>query len=254
MKKWIIVSLVLMLFVPYSNAYASPALVDISKENTYPNPLQNIPELQPSELTKALLETANVKIHNPDLIKMLNDSTIFAPPTAIGYRASIFLGQFPLNYTSQETKINYEHEKVNTNYVDNRGRSTPEQLTYRQEAQKQIKGNLTARISQEEVVKKMVLVTAMKNTNLPLAFQTTIGFGTQKGQKYNAQLGKVSYLYTYNPAVSEKGTITYGEVYLVLKGRKKTLVVKNVTSQGIGAFIPVQDKITFRFLTTQLPR
>ncbi|MBD4935389.1 hypothetical protein GUF79_04570, partial [Xanthomonas citri pv. citri] len=52
----------------------------------------------------------------------------------------------------------------------------------------------------------------------------------------------------------EKGKVTYGEVYLVLKGNKRKLVVKNVTSQGIGAWIPVQDHVTFGFQLSSLPR
>jgi hypothetical protein len=36
-------------------------------------------------------------------------------------------------------------------------------------------------------------------------------------------------------------------VYLVIKGTKRTIVVKNVTSQGIGAWIPVQDHLSFTY-------
>ncbi|MBR9742388.1 YfkD family protein, partial [Bacillus paranthracis] len=35
---------------------------------------------------------------------------------------------------------------------------------------------------------------------------------------------------------------------------KRKLVVKNVTSQGIGAWIPVQDHVTFGFQMTAQPR
>ncbi|MCI3987556.1 YfkD family protein, partial [Bacillus vallismortis] len=61
-------------------------------------------------------------------------------------------------------------------------------------------------------------------------------------------------LNAYAPAVNEKGKVTYGEVYLVLKWNKRKLVVKNVTSQGIGACIPVQDHVTFGFQLVSQPR
>ena len=32
------------------------------------------------------------------------------------------------------------------------------------------------------------------------------------------------YLYAYTPAVNEKGKVTFGEVYLVLKGNQKDLL------------------------------
>lgn len=48
--------------------YQMPSSVmNIAKENTYPNPTQDLPSLQPSEFTKDLLSTSKVKIENPDL-------------------------------------------------------------------------------------------------------------------------------------------------------------------------------------------
>lgn len=58
---------------------------------------------------------------------------------------------------------------------------------------------------------------------------------------------QVGYLYSYVPAVNERGRVTYGEVYIVLKGGKRQILVQNVTQQGIGAWIPVQDHVSFRF-------
>lgn len=40
----------------------------------------------------------------------------------------------------------------------------------------------------------------------------------------------------------------------MLKGSKKTLVVKNITSQGIGAWIPIQDHVSFGFIVSERPR
>lgn len=230
------------------------SVLKITKENTYPNPTQDMPTLQPSELTQSLIGTSKVKIENPDLIRMLNETTVNSTPFAIGYRAIIYLGQWPLNYESSETAPNWEYQKINTNYFDNRGGIAPYQIHYVQEAQKIVRGGLTAKVPNTEDVKKMMLLKAMKNSGLPLAFETIIGAGTKKDHKYNIPPRRLGYLYGYAPAVNEKGKVTYGEVYLMLKGNKKMIIIKNVTSQGVGAWIPVQDHVSFGFLASERPR
>lgn len=230
------------------------SVMNISKDNTYPNPTQDLPYLQPSELTQTLIQSAKVKIENPDLIRILNESSISKAPFALGYRAKIFLGEWPLNYESMETTTNWEYQKVNTNFFDNRGGQTFHKIHYNQEVQRRVKGGLTANIANEEDVKKMMLLKAMKKTSLPLAFDTIIGMGTKKEQVYNIPTKRLGYLHAYAPAVNEKGKVTYGEVYLVLKGSKKSIEVKNITSQGIGAWIPVQDHVSFMFIVSETPR
>lgn len=257
MRKWIL-SCVISLLVAYSPALATAAIpnsaVDISKENTYPNPTQDLPYLQPSPFAKQLIESANVKIENPELIRLLNESSVSSTPFALGYRATIYLGQWPLDYQSLETSTNWEYQKVNTNFLDNRGGNAPQKLYYKQELQKHIRGGLTAPVPNEEAVKKMMLLTAMKKTNLPLSFSTVIGIGTKKDQPYQVPVKKLGYLYAYAPAVNEKGKVTYGEVYIVLKGNKKKIVVKNVMTQGVGAWIPVQDRLLFSYMISDQPR
>ncbi|KPD00269.1 hypothetical protein LR69_01559 [Geobacillus sp. BCO2] len=61
-------------------------------------------------------------------------------------------------------------------------------------------------------------------------------------------------MYAYAPAVNEKGKVTYGEVYVVLKGNKKKIVVKNVTTRGVGAWIPVQDRLYMSYVVSEQPR
>lgn len=229
------------------------SVLNITKENTYPNPTQDLPRLQPSELTADLIATTKVKIENPNLIRMLNETNVNSTPFAIGYRAVIYLGHWPLNYESTETAPNWEYQKVNTNYFDNRGGKANYQIHYVQEAQKIVEGGLTAKVPQADDVKKMMLLRAAEKTNLPLAFQTVVGAGTKKGHVYNIAPKRLGYLYGYAPAVNEKGKVTYGEVYLMLKGNKKMIVVKNVTSQGIGAWIPIQDYISFQFIASDKP-
>ncbi|AZV41290.1 YfkD famly protein [Peribacillus asahii] len=231
-----------------------PAVLNITKENTYPNPTQDLPRLQPSELAQQLLDSSGVPIENPELIRMLNESTIAKAPLAFGYRATIYLGHWALNYQSTETAPNWEYQKVNTNYYDNRGGNLPYSIHYVQEAQKTVHGGLTAKIPKAEDVQKMMLLKATEKTKLPLAFETIIGAGTKKDHVYNIPAKRLGYLYGYASAVNEKGKVTYGEVYLHLKGSKRTLTIKNVTSQGIGAWIPIQDHLSFSFTASQQPR
>jgi len=230
------------------------SVLDITKENTYPNPTQDLPYLQPSDLAKKLLETADVPIQNPDLIRILNESTIQTTPTQFGFRATIYLGQWPLSYESTETNINWEYKQANVNKFDNRGCNSPQKIHYIQEDEAVIKGGLTSRINNAEEVQKMMMLTAAKKTELPLAFETVIGQGTKKDRVYNVAPKKLGYLYAYAPAVNEKGKVTFGEVYLEFKGSKVRLKIKNITQQGIGAWIPVQDHLSFKFVTTDTPR
>jgi hypothetical protein len=229
------------------------SVLNIAKENTYPNSTQDQPYLQPSEWSQELIETSNVKIENPNLIRILNESTVNKAPT-IGLRATIYLGEWPLNYASTETSPNWEYQKVNTNYFDNRGGKSNYQIHYVQEAQKVVKGGLTAKVPHADDVEKMMLIKAMDKSKLPLAFQTIVGAGTKKDQVYNISPKRLGYLYAYAPAINEKGKVTYGEVFLVMKGTKRSIVVKNVTSQGVGAWIPVQDHVHFGFMASESPR
>ncbi|MCL6570359.1 MAG: YfkD family protein [Bacillus sp. (in: Bacteria)] len=231
-----------------------PSVRNITKENTYPNSTQDLPFLQPSDLTKKLIRSSKIKIENPDLIRLLNESSINSTPFAIGYRAIVYLGQWPLNYDSAETSSNWEFQKINTNFFDNRGGKVPYQIKYVQETQKYIRGGLTAKIANSEDVKKMMLLKATEKTHLPLSFETIIGAGTKNDHIYNIPANRLGYLYAFAPGVNEKGKVTYGEVYLMLKGNKKSIVIKNVTSQGIGAWIPIQDYVSFSFAASERPR
>ncbi|WP_188389500.1 YfkD famly protein [Priestia taiwanensis] len=222
-------------------------VLDISKENTYPNPTQDLPRLQPSKLAQELLQSTNIRMENADLIRLFNESSISKAPLAIGYKATIYLGHWPLNYESTETTVNWEYKKVNVNYADNTDSSRASKVRYSQQTHAVIKGGLTAPIKFEEEIRKMMLRHAMEKTGLPLSFHTAIGVGTKKEHDYTVPGGKTGNLHAYAPAVNEKGKVTFGEVYLVLKGNKKSLQIRNVTSQGIGAWIPVQDHISGRF-------
>ncbi|HEX6923099.1 MAG TPA: YfkD family protein [Bacillales bacterium] len=229
-------------------------VVNISKENTYPNPTQDLPHLQPSSLAHELLDTVDVKIENPTLIRMLNETSIHTTRASIGFQAKIFLGEWPLSYESEETNVNWEFRQVNANKVDNRGGKSAHKVHYKQEKEQRVSGDLTAKVNNSDEVKKMMMMAATEKTGLPLAFQTVIGKGTQKDQVYNVPPKKISYLYAYVPAVNEKGKVTYGEVYLVLTGSKMKLEVKNITHQGIGAWIPIQDHLALKYVTGQEPR
>ncbi|MBO8157100.1 MAG: YfkD family protein [Bacillaceae bacterium] len=222
-------------------------VLNISKENTYPNSTKDFTFLEPSDLTKELIESSEVKIDNPELIKMLNETTIKPSPIAFGYRSMIYLGSWPLNYESQETSVNWEYQQINVNQVNNYGGNSKKTLHYIQEQRKEINGGLTSKVDHPRDIKRLILLKAQENVDLPLSFKTVIGKGTKKGQTYGIPTKKTGYLYAYAPAVNEKGVITFGEVYIKLKGSEKSLVVKNVEKQGIGAWIPIQDYVAFSF-------
>jgi hypothetical protein len=228
------------------NEFEIPShVLDISKENTFPNSTEDEEVIEPSELTKELIDSTDVPITNPNLIKMLNESSIDPSPIGFGYRGMVFLGRWPLSYESDDTNVNWEYQNININELNNLGGKDAQKLSYNQQAQKEIKGALTNKIANPDDVKQMMIMKAKQETKLPLSYTTTIGAGTKKGNSYSVPPKKYGFLHAFAPAANEKGKVTFGEVYIQLKGTKKSLVIKNVTKQGIGAWIPVQDHVSF---------
>lgn len=222
-------------------------VLNISKDNTYPNSTDDQELLESEEITKELLEETDIRITNPQLIEMLNETSLKPSPFAIGYRGEIFLGRWPLAYESKETNINWEYQKINVNELNNIGGKMPAKISYNQEEERQVKGGLTSKISHSDQMLKLILLEAQKNTKLPLSFNTVIGKGTKQNNTYAVPTNKIGLLHAYAPAVNEKGEVAFGDVYIKLKGSEKTLAVKNVTRQGIGAWIPIQDHVSFSF-------
>ncbi|WP_042225018.1 YfkD famly protein [Oceanobacillus manasiensis] len=222
-------------------------VLTISKENTFPNATEDQEVIEPSDLTKELMDGLKMKIENPDLIKLLNESNIKPSPIALGYRGMVFIGRWPLNYESLETTINWEYQPINKNEINNLGGETAQEMNYVQQEQREVKGALTNKIANPDDIKKMMLIKSKEKTKLPLAYHTVIGENTKKDNSYAVPAEKHATLNSYAPAVNEKGQVTFGEVYIELKGSKKSIVVKNVTKQGIGAWIPIQDHVSFSY-------
>ncbi|HLR04067.1 MAG TPA: YfkD family protein [Virgibacillus sp.] len=222
-------------------------VLSISKENTFPNSTEDQEIVEPSKTTKKLIEGADTKIQNPELIKMLNESSIKPSPIGFGYRGMVYLGRWPLHYKSLETTVNWEYQTVNTNEINNVGGDDAKQMSYLQEEEKEVTGALTNKIKNPGNIRKMMLLTAKDKTKLPLSYQTVIGKDTKKENTYDVPIKKVGELKAYMPAVNEKGQVVFGDVYFELKGTKKSIEIKNVTKQGIGAWIPVQDHVSFSF-------
>lgn len=223
------------------------SVINIGKENTSPNQTYDVPQLKPSEFTMELLKTAEEEIENPHLIRLFNETNMNKSPFSIGMRATIYLGEWALGYRSFETLPNWEYQKINTNVYDNSAGNTNHQMNYVQQAQKKVIGGLTAKVPHAEDVQNMMILHAMEKTKLPLTTETMIGAGTKHHQMYNIQAKHKGHLHAYAPALIEKGEVTYGEVYLEIRGMKRNIVVKNVTSQKIGAWFPIQDHLSFTF-------
>jgi len=257
-KTQALIAFVLFLFIPITasaeeevkekDPYEIPNhVLDISKENTYPNSTEDQEVIEPSELTQEFIDNAEIPIENPELIKMLNETSLNPSPIAIGYRGMVYLGRWPLNYESEETNINWEYQQINENNLNNIGGDTVQYLNYIQQQEKEVKGALTNKIKNADQVRQMMLLKSKEKTNLPLAYSTVIGENTKKENTYDVPADKKGELKTYVPAVSEKGQVTFGEVYVQLKGSNKSIEIKNVTKQGIGTWIPIQDYVSFSF-------
>ena len=222
-------------------------VLSISKVNTFPNTAEDDEVIEPSDTTKSLLDEIDIPIENPDLIKLLNESVIQPSPIAFGYRANIYLGRWALNYKSENTSVIWDYQLINENELNNVGGNEVQEIRYIQQEEMEVKGALTNKIDHPEVIKRMVLKKAKEKTNLPLSFSTVVGANTKLDNYYHVPEKKTGYLYGYAPAINETGQITFGEVYIQLKGSGKQLEIKNVTKQGIGAWIPIQDHVSLSF-------
>jgi len=222
-------------------------VLSISKTNTFPNITEDVEIIEPSKDTKGLLDAAKPSIHNPDLISLLNETSIKPSPIGFGYRAFIYLGRWPLQYQSEETSVIWDYQSINKNELVNVDADEVQELTYNQKEEQEIKGALTNKTSDSTMVKQMMLETSKKETKLPLSFSTVIGKNTKLDNIYHVPQDKTGSLHAYAPAVNEKGKVIFGEVYVKLKGSNKEIEIRNVTKQGIGAWIPIQDHVSFSF-------
>lgn len=253
----IALSIVFMFTLPFGSAkeqkeneksFTLPKnMMSIAKHNTFPNIAEDDEKIEPSELTKQLLEQSSIEIENPALIKLLNETTIKPSMIGFGYRGMIYLGRWPLHYESEDISINWDYQLINENDVNNMLGDDVVKMQYIQKDEKEVSGALTKKIESPTTVKKMMLRKSMEQTKLPLSFSTIVGSNTKLAQYYNVPPKNNGQLQAYVPAVNEKGKVTYGEVYIELKGRKKSIVIKNITTQGIGAWIPIQDHISLLF-------
>ncbi|WP_240468742.1 YfkD family protein [Gracilibacillus sp. YIM 98692] len=220
---------------------------NIDEENTSPKKSEEQNNVEPSNLVNTLMDGLNIEIENPELVQLLNESSLNPSPLAFGYRGNIYLGRWPLRYDSEESNVKWEFQVVNTNEVDNRYGDKEESVYYHQEEDKHVKGALTAKVDRANQIKQMVLNKASQQVDLPLTFHAVIGNDTKLSKTYAIPKGDIGRLEAYLPVLQEKGQITYGEVYLELKGSGKELVIKNVTKQEVGAIIPVQNHLAFKF-------
>ncbi|MDF2557740.1 MAG: hypothetical protein K0R71_1568 [Bacillales bacterium] len=225
------------------------SVYNIEKENTVTNSTIDDISIEPNVLAKKLIKSSNVKIENPSLVSLLNETQISKNPMAFWYRAKVFLGKWPLNYQSEETHVNWEYEKVNTNVVDNRGGTESAMLNYHQQTFKSMKGHITPDVSKNGDIQNMILGKVVKQTGLPADLEAKIGSGTKKENRYQVPVRKLGLMNAYIPAVLDKGKVTYGEVYLVLKGGKPSIEVKNVSTQKVSSCFPIQDYVSLKLQT-----
>lgn len=225
------------------------SVYNIEKENTVTNSSIDDISIEPNGLAKKLIKSSNVKIENPSLVSLLNETQISKNPMAFWYRAKIFLGKWPLNYQSDETNVNWEYEKINTNVVDNRGGTGSALLNYNQQTFKSIKGHMTPDVSKNGDIQNMILGKVVKQTGLPADLEAKVGAGTKKENRYQVPVRKIGLMNAYIPVVLDKGKVTYGEVYLVLKGGKPSIEVKNISTHGVSSLFPVQDYVSLKLQT-----
>lgn len=237
--------------VPFgSSTHELPSHVhSIGDINTYLNQAPSLPDLEQSELVEELIEETSVDIENRSLIEMLSKTTIKRSRFAFGYSSRVYLGQWPLSYRSDETKINWQYQKINTNQLDNKNGFGAKHMSYDQREEMHVRGGIQNQVTASDQAKEMILLAVKDQVDFPVAYQSVYGKNTQTTTAHKVEKGEVGKLESYAAAVNEKGTLTYGDVYLELSGRDYDLVINNVTEQTVTSWIPIQDHVTFSFTT-----
>lgn len=219
----------------------------IEEVNTFLNEQEPDHEQEKTKLVKELINATDIEIENQSVINLLNQTTINSSRFAFGYSSRVYLGQWPLSYRSDETKVNWQYQKINTNQLDNRTGGKTERVHYDQLEEIHVKGGVQNPVSSSDQVMEMVLLSAKEHVDLPLAYHVVIGENTKLNTDHTVEINQVGTLDVHAAAVNEKGSLTYGEVYLELSGRKQKLVVKNITEQEVTVWIPIKDYVAFSY-------
>lgn len=225
-------------------------VISIEKENTKQISDNNEETTEPNKEVKELLKTSDIKIENPALIQLLNETSIKPTPFSFGYRADVFLGNWPLHYKMKEQKTEWQFQQINTNEYNNQNGEKKQTLYYHQLEESRIVGALTSKVKGTNQLQQMILAKVKEKEKLPVSFAATVGKDTRLSQTYDVPVGKRGTLKAYMPAVKATGEATYGEVYIQLKGTKKQIVIKNVTKQEVNAFLPVSNHLYFQYSQT----
>lgn len=210
----------------------------IEAENNADQVTRELPEIEAEELTEEWLEKLEVNITNPHLIEQLNRTEVNDSLFAFGYSSEVYLGRWPLFYQSKETAVNWAYQKVNENYI------TAGKLAYFQNEDKKISGGLQSKIANSDQVQDMILLDTKERIHWPIDFQSAFGANTEK-EVTLANRSRAEQLEAYAPAVKETGTITFGEIYLKMTGRKQELVIKNLVEDEVIAWLPIQNHLAF---------
>lgn len=219
----------------------------IAKSNTFPNLEEQLTIVEPSKLTEQLLEQISEPIENPELIALLNESTVKTTPFSIGYDAQIYVGRWPLYYISENSSVIWDYKHINTNELNNKHYKDGKELTYTQAKNEIVKGALMNQIDEPDMIKKLISHNINDKAPFSVSFSTEINEKTKLNDIYKVGANKVGILDAYVPAVKEKGQVVYGDVYIKSKGANIHLDITNVTKHSIGAWIPIEDHVALTY-------
>src|SRR5690625_4849497 len=172
-------------------------VLSITKSNTFPNPSEEMAFVEPSELTKKLLESIKEPIENPEIIKLLNETSIKTTPFTLGYQSDIYLGRWPLYYKSESSSIIWDYEHINMNELNNRSGNESQEIKYVQKKDRTVKGALMNKIDDPEMIKKLILQKTKSKAPFSVAFTTKVGANTKLNNVYNIGAKKIGILEAY---------------------------------------------------------
>lgn len=216
----------------------------VEDENTVEQKSREVVETEAEGLAKEWLEKSDIDITNPHFIEQLNGTDVNRSIFAFGYSSEVYLGRWPLTYQSTGSSVNWAYQKVNDNYI------AEGQLMYVQNEEEQVNGGLQSKVANSDQVQNMILKNTRERINWPIDYQAVFGSNTEKKLPMSNETA-ANHLEAYVGAVKETGSITYGEVYLTMTGRKQELTVKNIIEEEVVAWLPIQNHLAFHLKNEQ---
>src|SRR5699024_337593 len=184
--------------------------------------------VQANEQTKEMIQ--DLKIENNRLIQLLNEAHFKANMFSFGIDVDIYVGRWPIHYDFDLVEVKNDYHFIG-DVETKEGKKV-----YRQEENEVVQGALTHHLEESEEVKCLMIDTIHREKEMAATFKLTI----KKGQIFEEKYLQDE---VYVPALHVDGKVHYADVYLKWRGKRAKVILKNKTSEQIGAWLPIRHHV-----------